>query len=146
MSYFVETFECFHGHSRRGITVWWGLEMLSLTMLASCFISVVSRLRWLNTVLRAVSGNSRNGECFNLEKQTWRRKSNGTQKTISQNLLTSALGGQIFAVTKSKNSAYCRVNHFKVLHFQRLFSLPRIKLVLKWCKAHNFGPSKATHI
>ena len=26
-------------------------------------------------------------------------------------------------------------------------SLPvRIKLVLKWCKAHNFGPSKATHI
>ena len=35
----------------------------------------------------AVSGNSRNGACFKLEKQTWRRKSNGTQKTISQNLL-----------------------------------------------------------
>ena len=45
MSDFVETFECFHGHSRRGITAWWSLEMLSLTMLASCFISVVS---WLN--------------------------------------------------------------------------------------------------
>ena len=34
-----------------------------------------------------VSGNSPNGACFKLEKQTWRRKSNGTQKTISQNLL-----------------------------------------------------------
>ena len=29
-------------------------------------------LRWLNTVSRAVSGNSRDGECFNLHKQTWR--------------------------------------------------------------------------
>ena len=38
--------------------------------------------------MRAVSGNSRDGECFKLDKQTWRRKSNGTQKTISQNLLT----------------------------------------------------------
>ena len=46
-----------------------------------------SLLRWLNTVLRAVSGNSRDGGCFKLDKQTWRRKSNGTQKTISQNLL-----------------------------------------------------------
>ena len=27
-------------------------------------------LRWLNTVLRAVSGNA----CFKLDKQTWRRK------------------------------------------------------------------------
>ena len=35
----------------------------------------------------AVCSNSRNGACFKLEKQTWRRKSNGTQKTISQNLL-----------------------------------------------------------
>ena len=42
----------------------------------------------LNT---AVSGNSRDGECFNLDKQTWRRKSNGTQKTISQNLLIKIL-------------------------------------------------------
>ena len=30
--------------------------------------------RWLNTVLRAVSGNSRDGACFNLDKQTWQRK------------------------------------------------------------------------
>ena len=37
-----------------------------------------------NTVLQAVSGNSRDGTCFKLDKQTWRRKSNGTQKTISQ--------------------------------------------------------------
>ena len=50
-------------------------------------VVVYGYLRWLNTVLRAVSGNSRDGECFNLDKQTWRRKSNGTQKTISQNLL-----------------------------------------------------------
>ena len=48
-------------------------------------------LRWLNTVLRAVSGNLRDGACFKLEKQTWRRKSNGTQKTISQNLLIKIL-------------------------------------------------------
>ena len=62
--------------------------------------------------------------------------------------ITSAPHGQIFAVTKSKNSAYCWVHHFKVLYFQRFFffSLPRIKSVLKWCKAHNFGPSKAFHI
>ena len=44
-------------------------------------------LRWLNTVLRAVSGNSHDTMCFKLDKQTWRRKSDGTQKTISQNLL-----------------------------------------------------------
>ena len=31
-------------------------------------------LRWLNTVLRAVSGNLRDGACFELDKQTWRRK------------------------------------------------------------------------
>ena len=48
-------------------------------------------LRWLNTVLRAVSGNSRDGECFELNKQTWRRKSNGTQETISLNLLIEIL-------------------------------------------------------
>ena len=51
----------------------------------------VGPLRWLNTVLRAVSGDSRDGECFNLDKQTWRRKSSGTQKTISQNLLIKIL-------------------------------------------------------
>ena len=31
-------------------------------------------LRWLNTVLRAVSGNLCGSECFKLDKQTWRRK------------------------------------------------------------------------
>ena len=39
---------------------------------------------WLNTVLLAVSDNSRAGAFVKLDKQTWRRKSNGTQKTISQ--------------------------------------------------------------
>ena len=39
---------------------------------------------WLNKVLRAVSGNSRAGAFVKLDKQTWRRKSNGTQKTNSQ--------------------------------------------------------------
>ena len=48
-------------------------------------------LRWLNTVLWAASGNLRDGACFKLEKQTWRRKNNGTQKTISQNLLIKIL-------------------------------------------------------
>ena len=50
-----------------------------------------TRLRWLNTVLRAVSGNLRDGACFKLDKQAWRRKSNGTQKTISQNLVIRIL-------------------------------------------------------
>ena len=45
----------------------------------------------LSTVLRAVSGNSREGASFKLDKQTWRRKSNGTQKTISQNLFIKIL-------------------------------------------------------
>ena len=31
-------------------------------------------LRWLNTVLQAVSSNSHDGACFKLDKQTWRRK------------------------------------------------------------------------
>ena len=31
-------------------------------------------LRWLNTVLPAVNGNSLDGACFKLDKQTWRRK------------------------------------------------------------------------
>ena len=48
-------------------------------------------LRWLSTVLRAVSGNLRDGASFKLDKQTWHRKSNGTQKTISQNLLIKIL-------------------------------------------------------
>ena len=49
--------------------------------------NIDSCLRWLNTVLWAVSGNLRDGACFKLDKQTWRWKSIGTQKTISQNLL-----------------------------------------------------------
>ena len=36
--------------------------------------NTVFQLRWLNTVLRAVSGNSRDGACFKLDKQTWQRK------------------------------------------------------------------------
>ena len=40
----------------------------------SDFTPLFTRLRWLNTVLRAVSGNSRDGVCFKLDKQTWRRK------------------------------------------------------------------------
>ena len=36
-------------------------------------------LRWLNTVLRAVSGNSSDGECFKLDKQTTK---NGGKKTM----------------------------------------------------------------
>ena len=31
-------------------------------------------LRWLNTVLRAVSGNSRNGACFKLDKNLEAKK------------------------------------------------------------------------
>ena len=45
----------------------------------------------LNTVLPAVSGNSREGMCFKLDKQTWRRKSYGTQGTISKNQLIKIL-------------------------------------------------------
>ena len=48
-------------------------------------------LRWLNKVLWAVSGNSRDGACFKLDKQTWCRKSNGTQNTICQNLVIRIL-------------------------------------------------------
>ena len=48
-------------------------------------------LRWLNTVLWAVSVNLRDGSCFKSDQQTWRQKSNGTEKTISQNLLIKIL-------------------------------------------------------
>lgn len=42
-----------------------------------------NHLTWLNTVLQAASSNSSDGTCFNLDKQTWQRKSKGTvQKTI----------------------------------------------------------------
>ena len=36
--------------------------------------SMENKLSWLNTVLWTVSGNSRDGACFELDKQTWRRK------------------------------------------------------------------------
>ena len=52
---------------------------------------MMSKLRWLNTALRVVSGNLRDWASFKLDKQTWRRKSNDTQKTISQNLLIKIL-------------------------------------------------------
>ena len=38
----------------------------------------------MNTVLRAVSGTSRDGECFKLDKQTWQQKSDGTQDDFSK--------------------------------------------------------------
>ena len=50
-------------------------------------------LRWLNTVWRAVSGNTRDGACFKLDKQTWRPKSNGTQNWFIKNF---AIFGRIF--------------------------------------------------
>ena len=50
-------------------------------------------LRWLNTVWRAVSGNTRDGACFKLDKQTWRRKSNGTQNWFIKHF---AIFGRIF--------------------------------------------------
>ena len=43
------------------------------------------QLRWLNTALRAVSGNSRDGACFKLDKQTWRRKKQWCTEDIWQN-------------------------------------------------------------
>ena len=62
-------------------------EFIKYQTLASCD----RNLRWLNTVLRAVSGNSRAGVCFKFDKQTWRPKNHGTQKRISQNLLIEIL-------------------------------------------------------
>ena len=46
----------------------------------------------------------------------------------------------MFAVTKSKNNAYCRVYHFqRIFHFLGLnWSLNDLK--------NNFGPSKGTDI
>ena len=55
------------------------------------FVGVYQGLRWLNTVLRAVSGNLCDSACFKLDRPTWRQKSNGTQNTISQNLLIRIL-------------------------------------------------------
>ena len=59
----------------------YGYFLSHRSIVAHFFIHV--NLRWLNTVLRAVSGSA----CFKLDKQTWRRK----KKTISQNLLIKIL-------------------------------------------------------
>ena len=53
--------------------------------------SKTSLLKLAEHSLRAVSGNSRDGACFKLDKQTSCRKSNGTQKTICQNLVIKIL-------------------------------------------------------
>ena len=49
-------------------------EIPSVLMFLRATSDVAIILRWLNTVLRAVSGNSSDGACFKLGKQTWRRK------------------------------------------------------------------------
>ena len=49
--------------------------------------NTVFQLRWLNTVLWAVSGNSRDGARFKLDKQTWQRKKQWNTEDFSQNLL-----------------------------------------------------------
>ena len=67
------------------------LKFTSARGLSPEWLGQMVGLRWLNTVLRAVSGHLRDGACFKLEKQTWRRKGNRTQKTISQNLLITIL-------------------------------------------------------
>ena len=47
-------------------------QFFRLSLRMQVFRSIA--LRWPNTVLRAVSGNSSDGACFKLNKQTWRRK------------------------------------------------------------------------
>ena len=84
------------GVSLRGINLAAGnqqkhLSNLSFPTNAEKSATFLTHLRWLNTVLRAVSGNLRDGASFKLDKQTWRRKSNDTQKPISQNLLIKIL-------------------------------------------------------
>ena len=59
----------------------YGYFLSHRSIAAHLFIHV--NLRWLNTVLRAVSGQA----YFKSDKQTWRRK----KKTISQNLLIKIL-------------------------------------------------------
>ena len=44
-----------------------------------------------HTVLRAVSGYSRDGACFKLDNKHGGEKCNGSQKTISQNVLMKIL-------------------------------------------------------
>ena len=56
----------------------WKLQYLYYYMRNFCTLIGLEQwyfyLRWLNTVLRAVSGNLRDGACFKLDRQTWRRK------------------------------------------------------------------------
>ena len=44
--------------------------LLANGTLSHALIITLHHLMWLNTVLRAVSGNSRDGDCFKLDKQT----------------------------------------------------------------------------
>ena len=62
----------------KNCSVYWGVDSIP-----ACYFFYHFAI-WLNTVLRAVSDNSRAGAFVKLDKQTWRRKSNGTQKTNSQ--------------------------------------------------------------
>ena len=48
--------------------------LLANGTLSHALFMTLHHLMWLNTVLRAVTGNSRDGDCFKLDKQTWRRK------------------------------------------------------------------------
>ena len=45
---------------------------------------IVLHAALLNTILRAVSGNSRDGVCFKLDKQTWRKKQWYTKDNFSK--------------------------------------------------------------
>ena len=53
-------------------------------------------LRWLNTVLRVVSGNSHDGACFKLDKQTWRQKTRYTENDLKIFSLKFVIFGRIF--------------------------------------------------
>ena len=48
------------------------LDPLAVSNSSGIHLYMKALLRWLNTVSRAVSGNSLDGKCFNLQKQTWR--------------------------------------------------------------------------
>ena len=59
-----------------------------VTFCNNCQNCIKCRLRWLNTVLRAVSGSA----CLNqTNKHGGELENNGTEKTISQNLLIKIL-------------------------------------------------------
>ena len=92
-------------------------------------------LRWLNTVWRAVSSNTRDGACFKLDKQTWRRKSNSTQKTISQNLIINILWYLAeFLLLRLYSIVYVAMETTKTSNFtcQSNFSLRAATFLLPW--------------